>query len=197
MGYTHYCRRAPELPQDKFSAVVNDLKKILPKFRQAGIPLAGWDGSGEPEINDQVISFNGLEKCGHERRDIGITWPAPIAGGARPGKDTATGAWFAGALLEQRTCGGDCAHETFRLERIVEPHKWQEPDENGMYFTCCKTAYKPYDIAVTAALVIAKHHLGDLIIVHSDGTDKGWFDAKQICQMELGYGMEFALPVEA
>jgi hypothetical protein len=61
----------------------------------------------------------------------------------------------------------------------------------GKYFGFCKTAFKPYDWAVTAFLIIAKHYLGDRILVHSDGTSANWHDARLICQIELGYGMEF------
>ena len=197
MGYTHYFRRVPELPQENFSAVVRDFKTILPKFQQAGILLAGWDGSGEPEITQDLIAFNGPEHCGHTKRDLGITWPAPDAGGVKLEGDTTSGTWFAGAKLSHRSCDGDCSHESFFIERIFDPEDWKKPDANGKYFTSCKTAYKPYDLAVTVALVIAKLHLGDLIDISSNGEEKDWFDAKQICQMELGYGLKFTLPIEA
>jgi len=178
-----------------FAGVVGDFKRLLPLFELAGIPLAGSDGSGKPTLTPDLIVFNGLEKCGHDRIDLGITWPTPDAGGVAPGQDTTSGTWFAGALLRQRTCGGDCSHESFVLERILKPGEWQKP-EAGKYFEFCKTAYKPYDLAVTAALIIAQHHLGNLIVVSSDGEEQHWFDAKQLCQMELGYGMDFHLHVD-
>jgi hypothetical protein len=55
----------------------------------------------------------------------------------------------------------------------------------------CKTAFKPYDVAVTAALLIAKHHCGEKIEITSCGSDVHWWDAKLICQRILGYGASF------
>jgi hypothetical protein len=55
----------------------------------------------------------------------------------------------------------------------------------------CKTAFKPYDVAVTAALLIAKHHWGESFEIRSCGSDAQWWDAKLICQRVLGYGALF------
>ena len=70
---------------------------------------------------------------------------------------------------------------------------YEDKDKVGKYFGCCKTAFRPYDVAVTAFLVIAKHYLGDKIIVHSDGEMDGWKDAMNLCQDVLGYGKSFRL----
>lgn len=61
---------------------------------------------------------------------------------------------------------GDQGHETFELLRVRQPHPYLGMDRFGWDF--CKTARKPYDIAVTAALcylstVAESHH------VSSDG----------------------------
>ena len=56
-----------------------------------------------------------------------------------------------------------------------------------------KTNHRPYDLAVTACLVIAKHHLGDGIIVESNGTEEQWSKATRLCQEHLGYGNDFRL----
>jgi len=128
--------------------------------------------------------------------------------------------WFAGAQLESRVCAGDCSHETFSLEQKLETtltrydgSKYElEPEgefrdytnqdgtqdknpenEIGKYFQCTKTAYKPYDLAVTVCLVIAKHHLRENITVHSDGTMENWHEAMQLCHHFLGYGKGFCL----
>lgn len=190
MGYTHYWYVDPELPSDLFGKVVADFRKLLPRLLEIGIPLAGPMGDGEPIITDEELCFNGREHCGHPHRDIGIAWPSAGAGGiADVGETPIAGEWFAGALLEKRTCGGDCSHESFVLERVFKPYEWQKPMPDGKLFAFCKTAYKPYDLAVTAALLIARHHLGDRIRVASDGTAEHWFDARLLCQAELGYGL--------
>lgn len=96
---------------------------------------------------------------------------------------------------------GELAHETFLLEQQLVTVMTRrdgsqyslDPHEDGKYFQFTKTAYKPYDIAVTACLVIAKHHLGDKIQISSDGNDSEWNDGKKLCQKVLGYGQDFKL----
>ena len=184
-----------------------------------------------------AIWFNGVEKCGHADRDLGITWPENNASGIAfviegyqeiPTRTLLTvlcgqeeelavndsdvlGTWFAGLKLKHRSCGGDCSHETFCLPLEIEKGNWQKPigeishydqygkpvyndtKEVGLYFEFCKTAYKPYDLAVIICLIIAKHHLKEEIIVSSDGTLDNWRDGMLICQKILGYGLDFTL----
>jgi len=82
---------------------------------------------------------------------------------------------------------GEDICQDFVFERIYDPPKWQEPDPRG-WFCCCKTGRLPYDLAVTAFLVIAKHHLGDQIHVYTDGELNDWQNAIALCRMVLGYG---------
>lgn len=205
MGYTHYFYRPPVLPSEKFIPLVRDVMQLRDVVEKAGIPIAGWNGEGEPEFNEETIAFNGKEDCGHARRNLGITWPAPGASGvavSSPGSELAVGgSWFAGAQLTQRSCGGDCSHETLRIDRVLkkEDIEWQDdrkyasPRDKGMYFSCCKTAYKPYDLFVTAVLIAAKHHLGDMFRVSSDGDEPDWNDGRQLCMSVLEYGSDFRL----
>ena len=201
MGYTHSWIRPKEIAPAAFSNIVADFNQVLPYLGEAGVRLADGHGEGEPRINEDEVWFNGLEKCGHPSRDLGITWPAKDARGVSPPNPKAplaqvVGEWFAGALLGSRTCGGDCSHETLYFPRVLKPSDWQKP-ENGGYFDFCKTAYKPYDLAVTAFLVIAKHHLGEKLIVSSDSNGlEQWQDAIRLCQAVLGYGEKFRLRAE-
>ncbi len=64
---------------------------------------------------------------------------------------------------------GDDAHETFLLER-----------DGSEGFTFCKTAQKPYDLAVTACLLIYKKHSPDTMHLTSDGDDEDWMAAKEL-----------------
>lgn len=165
---------------------------------QLYVDLAGGDGKGTPIVSYNKICFNGCEKCGHPQDDLGITWPSDDAGGvANPFKEDAhKGDWFAGAQLQKRTCGGDCSHETMLFERVRTLDAYDKPNKKGLYFDFCKTAFKPYDLAVIALLIIAKHYLQNKIKVHSDGTEEQWFDGKLLCQQELGYGLDFKLDKE-
>jgi len=191
MGYTHYWRREKKVEAGTYLRIVMDFKKLVPVLEAQGVKLAGGLGSGEPEFNEVEVMFNGIENCGHERYELGITWPAAKAAGVST-EPSVVGSWFAGAHIEQRCCDGDCSHETLHFPIELKPQEWQKP-ENGKWFQFCKTAYKPYDWAVTAFLVIAKHYLGDKIVVRSDGDLSQWQDAMQVCQIELGYGLEFKI----
>lgn len=191
MGYTHYYYlKQREIPQEIFTAMMEDCKRAC---TVSEIPMAGWDGSGEPEFTSEQLAFNGVEKCGHAKRNLGITWPSPEAKGGMSAAAKPTGSWFAGASLDTRTCGGDCSHEPFRIARKSTGHV----TEKGEVFSCCKTAYKPYDILVTACMIIAKHHLGDGIRLSSDGDERDWEDGRKLCQFALGYGEDFRLEREA
>lgn len=193
MGYTHYWRREQELDPAAFTGFAADFSKVYEEAK-GRIPLAGGLGTGLPEITAEEVIFNGVEHCGHTERDLGITWPAAEAGGvAANAGEALAGSWFGGATLSARSCGGDCSHETFWFPRAMELQEWEEPDKDDRYFQFCKTAYKPYDVLVTAALIIAKHRFGDAIQVSSDGEQKDWFDGQMLCQSVLGYGLDYDL----
>ena len=218
MGYTHYWRRKEKYKKETMDLVVRDLKEVV-AFLEPVVPLAGGLGEGKATISRELICFNGPRGCGHENRNLGITWPDKEAYGISLAYEKGealskgtiltvlsgeqesltlkdgdvAGKWFAGAKLRARTCGGDCSHETFYFPRLLRDiPAWQEPEE-GLYFSFCKTAYKPYDTTVTAALIILKNYLGDEIQILSDGDLKDWSEAMMICRAVLGYGMKFQL----
>lgn len=205
MGYTHYYSVKPKFDADQFAKVVKDFKQMIPVLEHLGVKLAGGHGEDQPKIDDVQIWFNGLTKCGHTERDLGITWPAKKATGISKNgvgmqlSEIVKGSWFAGASLETRACGGDCSHETFSLEcemRDIPEYKMDPErlkENGGLMFEFCKTAYKPYDLAVNVCLIIAKHHLRNDIKVNSDGETENWIEGMQLCQHFLGYGLEFKL----
>jgi hypothetical protein len=196
MGYTHYWYREKEISFSPFSAIVKDFKTLLPLFKVLDVKLADGRGEGEPVITDEEITFNGSVHCGHPvNHEIVIPWPAPdTKNGVAPSSGGAiAGNWFAGVLLNQRTCDGDCSYETFDFPRIFDPDFKQYEEGTKMLFDFCKTAYRPYDLAVTTFLIIAKHHMKKDIRVSSDGEIKDWWDAATICQNALGYGHDFKL----
>lgn len=226
IGYTHYYYVSPEFDADKFAQVAVDFKKMVTPLKHLRVVLADGIGENYPTISPTEIRFNGLEKCGHTKRDLGITWPSKFASGISKNsvdqqlEELVSGSWFAGAQLSTRTCGGDCSHEIFSLEQKLET-SWKNDDDTtttlepqgefvgytnadgtkdknpeneiGKHFACTKTAYKPYDLAVTVCLVIAKHHLGENIIIHSDGTMENWHEAMNLCHHFLKYGRGFCL----
>ena len=180
MGYTHYWDRPQEIDAETYAAITQDIAKILQLCQDQGIPLGDALGVGTPEITATTLGFNGLEHCGHPQASFGIAWPADHAQGAKD-FSVPVGQWFCGALLETRTCGGDCSHESFRFDRVADST-----------FAFCKTAFKPYDIAVTAALIAIQHHLPTVRIT-SDGNDNDWADGRMVCMIACGYGEDFRL----
>jgi hypothetical protein len=71
---------------------------------------------------------------------------------------------------------GAQAHETFAISH-----------GQNREFGFCKTAQKPYDIIVVAALVIVKEYNPDFI-VSSDGDEAELQDGVDLCKRVLGYG---------
>src|SRR3990167_8851080 len=192
MGYTHYWYRDQELDQANFGKVVIDFIKIIPTLEHLGVKLGNGLGENKPVINIEQIWFNGLEKCDHTKRELGLTWPSKnaqgIATGFKQNSSVVDESWFAGLVINSRVCSGSCAYETFSLERIVSKESHYKGNK---VFSCTKTNYYPYDLAVNVCLIIAKHHLKDQIIVMSDGELEQWQDAIQICDHFLGYGSDF------
>ena len=132
---------------------------MLP-LADVGVPLAGWDGRDARRITNEDIRFNGVCHCGHPgNEEIFVPYPAEGARGIGP-SHTAIGDCDEFLRLKHRCCGGSCRHETFGFPRMAEPH-WpisNEPGTEGMVFNWTKTGFKPFDIAVTAALLIAKRY---------------------------------------
>jgi len=192
MGYTHYWKVPSSIDRSVFKHIVEDFQKTLPVLEELGIQIAGPSGEGEPLINLDSIEFNGIHNCGHQKRNFGIAWPEEDAHGVSlvyainddEGTDV-KGQWFAGRTILARSCDGDCSHESFHLFRQAQD--LSEPTISGF----CKTAFKPYDLAVQVCLVIAWHHLGNKIDISSVGKFPQWKDSMNVCQTILGYGDNF------
>ena len=194
MGYTHYWRRPAKLDPEKFAAFAADCRKVC---EAVPIPLGDWEGKGEPEFSRDMVSFNGSVHSESFARDGGgLMWPTDDAENvATVGQTAKVGHWFAGDLLSKRAVdeNGDGSYESFVIERAFEPYKGQEPDQDGRWFAFCKTNYRPYDLCVQFCLIALKEHFGGAVVIRSDGTDKQWNEARDGCQVYLGYGLLFEL----
>lgn len=81
---------------------------------------------------------------------------------------------------------GKDGHETFRIDSMFYGRD-HDPEER-MKFAFCKTAQKPYDVAVTSVLLIFKFHFGNDFKVSSDGDMNDWAPAiKAVTEAALGY----------
>jgi hypothetical protein len=72
--------------------------------------------------------------------------------------------------------GNDLAHETFYFERVIDKedhYRRDDPPEDDLWFECCKTARKPYDLFVCANLIAIKYHFPETKI-SSDGGYADW-----------------------
>ncbi|MGI4757765.1 MAG: hypothetical protein ACRYGF_13050 [Janthinobacterium lividum] len=180
MGYSHRWERPQIIAASTFNSITEDFQKVLPALEAAGSPIANAWGREEPEITPETVLFNGVQNCGHSSNP-GVRLAGPARNAIGIGNNIGMG-----STLPYRTCNGDCSYETFRFDRSI-PSEWM--DEDGIYSTYCKTAFRPYDLAVTAFLLIAKHHLGKDFRIFSDGAPTQWQDAHLLCLEELGYDL--------
>lgn len=65
MGYTHYWECQPDGEQFKaaWSQFCSDTARILEAVTGRGVQLAGPDGTGQPEVSEELgVAFNGSEE---------------------------------------------------------------------------------------------------------------------------------------
>jgi hypothetical protein len=194
MGYTHYWHRPGVINQEKFHRIRVDFERLILPLADAGVELAGCYGDGPPEITDELIIFNGLNDCGHpDDEEIVVPYPSEDAEGIGP-SSTAVDQDSNGLIvhIKHRCCNGRCSYEPFSFPMFL-PMEGRFPDNAGLYVQGTKTAFRPYDIAVTAALLVAKKYLKNDLVVHTNGGDCQWADARRICQSTLGFGDWFGI----
>jgi hypothetical protein len=199
MGYTHYWYRPLEMDAGAFTRAVADCRKVCGVLP---IPLGDSGGDGEPEFSNEAVCFNGHTQSGglmpQVARVDGLLWPTRKAEGIAGWSDTErpeAGVWCAGPAVSTRTLpeSGNGSYETFAVVRETEPRTWGKPCGGGLWFDCCKTNYRPYDLSVQCCLIVFAEHFGTRFLVSSDGESEAWNEARDICQHVLGYGLLFDL----
>ncbi|HZD48874.1 MAG TPA: hypothetical protein VE178_09015 [Silvibacterium sp.] len=198
MGYNHYWHRSAEIDSEAFVRIVADFQRCVLALDDAGVSLAGPMGDGLPRIDQDAIAFNGVRDCGHPKNDeIRIPFPSEEAAGVGSSLDAIVDSWFIGVQIRRRTCNGDCSYEAFVFERIADGGDEHLGDSGRQITDHCKTGFRPYDLAVQCALLIAKHHLEDRFGVASGGSDRHWNDARRLCYLHLGFPLgEFKIDRE-
>jgi len=63
MGITHYWKIKRAIDPHAFANIVADVKKAIPYLE---VEIAGGDGTGEPEITERLIRFNGQKPHDYE-----------------------------------------------------------------------------------------------------------------------------------
>lgn len=198
MGYSHYWHRPQTVPDGIWDSIRRDFELLVLPLSDEGCDLAGGLGEGPPEIADDLIRFNGPEDCGHPKNDeLVIPYPSEMARGIGSSARAIDGDFYGvGVTVSHRCCNGSCCYETFSFAKSMELRPDNTPDEHGLFIEYVKTAFRPYDVGVTALLLIAKRYLRDQLLIHSNGADAQWLDARRICQKALGYGDWFGIVEE-
>ena len=79
---------------------------------------------------------------------------------------------------------GEESHETFVIYQKRRPlEEWQDKSRHGWDF--CKTARKPYDVAVTASLIYLESFYPSKFSVSSDGTATDWESGFRLARRAL------------
>lgn len=82
------------------------------------------------------------------------------------------------------------SHETFRFDREIHETRWAVSKVTGgkpLFRESCETGRKPYDLAVCACLLVAKHHLPEMVIESDGEMDKqSWPHAFDLVENVLG-----------
>ena len=197
MGYTHYWYRPARLDAKKFKQAAQDCKRVCEALN---IPLGNGSGKGEPEFSNQAVWFNGAvnSKALMSVQAVpGLLWPAHQADGlAEVGNpEPEQGAWWGGPEVNARCLdeNGDGSYETFNVDRVFEKMYPQQTARPEGWVAFCKTNFRPYDLDVQCCLIVFKEHFGEPFVVHSDGNDEQWNEARSVCQHVLGYGLLFEL----
>lgn len=55
MGYTHYWDH-PAINEEAWAEFIAEVKELI---KRSPVPLAGWDGTGTPEVNEDEVRLNG------------------------------------------------------------------------------------------------------------------------------------------
>ncbi|MEM8783466.1 MAG: hypothetical protein AAGE65_11505 [Planctomycetota bacterium] len=161
MGYTHYWYRAAELDPATFRRWSRDVWRLAQALPPTTETAGGF-------YRDRRLTLHGADGLGEPR-------------------------FTASCVAFNGRCGGrssvdELGHEAFYLPRVFHPEPYQTPDPRGRYFAFCKTARKPYDLLVTAALVALKHHFPEVQVL-SDGHAEDWSAGLRLTRDVLGNGV--------
>ncbi|MDP2953380.1 MAG: hypothetical protein Q8O76_08715 [Chloroflexota bacterium] len=83
-------------------------------------------------------------------------------------------------------------YESFSFPIQGEEAQRARPLHGGLW-AFCKTARRPYDLAVCAVLLVFKHHLGAEMRISSDGGREAdeWLPAEALVKEVLGYEVTY------
>jgi len=78
--------------------------------------------------------------------------------------------------------------ETLRIARVVVAE-----DDPSQVFNFCKTDWQPYDVMVTATLLLYRHQFPDSVALSSDGEPEEWQQGCDLVKAACGFAPEILL----
>jgi len=177
MGYTHYfLKKELTHPQEKWDAFTKDVLNVAKNFNLCNLKSVDF------------IKEGGM--LGNPNSPISIGDGSGEGNAPEFSKDCI---WINGV--------GDESHETLHIERDsskitgYQKDQWEKDKE---LFGFTKTNHKPYDIMVTATLLLYKHHFKELVIVSGDGGPDGFQEALELVNgtNKTSISMEDVYPTE-
>jgi len=188
MGYTHYLYRPVKKDHDveawnKFVADCKYLYTHMPEhsesagssYADAPLMLNGCGGFNKPQFTSTRIYFNGTGST-KKRRKVSAT--------NNKGKPYT---YWVDDLIGVPQELQDLGHETLTLYRKAWTQQYEK--SSPTLFSCCKTARKPYDLMVTACLILYKYYF-PYVQIGSDGNGEDWQQAWEFVAYVLPKGPE-------
>jgi hypothetical protein len=173
MGYTHYLTQRKNITALDWQDMQAAFVRIMAKAKQEGLQLCGPDGTGSPEFGSDCLAFNGDESqdCSYDHTSS-----------------------YNGRVTRIEQCG---AHESFVIERKLQRDEREYSTEKGklIKWTFCKTAEKPYDVAVTAIGCYLETMWPQYFEFSSDGGADDWQAGLALaCRAMPEKGNQMAIP---
>ena len=150
MGFTRYVTIEKEIKQEVWDVYIKDCKVLLKHLPKHSESAGGY-------YKDEPLYVNGDGRAKYPILDKDMIW---LNGGSCPAKDRIKKEEIMhSGTKELWWCDindKDLGHETFVMKR------------KG-FTDSCKTGRKPYDLVVTAFLILAKYHFNNDIRISGDG----------------------------
>jgi hypothetical protein len=72
MGYTQYFSQQAEIAEGTWELIATDARRIIGAARGQGIEIRGWDGTGDPVVDENEIRLNGDASAGLDHETFAL-----------------------------------------------------------------------------------------------------------------------------
>ena len=165
MGYTHYWHKKNEgHDQEIWDKFIADCKELYKNVPEHSLSAGG-------HYADSPLLLNGCSRFKNATFNKNTVWFNGTAVKKRIKRDS----YWENVIPERASESEeyDLGHETFAIERT---------SKTGGF---CKTARKPYDLMVTACLLLYSYHFDDAT-VETDGEEEDWAEAYKFIAQVFG-----------